>query len=125
MNQTGKFARTVLLLILIGVSGCQDSRLPFVGTYRTSESIAGKGQIELILKDNGECTWTLEQSGQTLKFKWRVAEGRVLLYTKEGGILVLIPSPDRRTLAADLTGEWQPGCLPNHCLTFIRQEANP
>lgn len=109
----------LMLLLALG-AGCQDSRASFAGTYRTEEIYAGKGRIELVLKENGEGTWALEQTGEIHKLKWRVTDGRILLYTKEGGVLVLIPSADRRQLAADMTGEWHPGCPPDHCITFSR-----
>lgn len=120
MKTTGQVLILAFLLLPALMTGCQDSRTPFVGTYRTEATYAGKGQIELILKDNGEATWSLEQTGQVHKVKWRVSEGRILLYTKEGGVLVLIPSADKRSLAADMTGEWHPGCPPEHCITFVR-----
>ncbi len=104
------------------LAGCGESRAPFAGTYKSTEPFAGKGHIELILRDNGEATWTLAGEGTSLKFKWRVAEGRIWLYTKEGGILIVTPSKDGKHLSADMTGEWHPGCPPDHCINFIREK---
>ncbi|MDI6853454.1 MAG: hypothetical protein QME75_07625 [Deltaproteobacteria bacterium] len=107
-----------LLLFGLVLAGCGESRAPFAGTYQSMEPYAGKGHIELVLKDNGEGTWTLE--GKSTKFKWRVNDGRIWLYTKEGGIIIIIPSEEGKKLSADMTGEWHSGCPPDKCLNFIR-----
>jgi hypothetical protein len=107
-----------LLLFGLALAGCGESRAPFAGTYQSAEPYAGKGHIELVLKDNGEGTWTLE--GKSTKLKWRVSDGRIWLYTKEGGIIIITPSEDGKKLSADMTGEWHPGCPPEHCLNFTR-----
>jgi hypothetical protein len=112
------FAFLGLALIWLLLVGCGESRDPYVGTYRTVEKFGGKDHVELVLKDNGECTWTLE--GKTLKFKWKVDAGRIWLYTKEGGIIIVTPAPDKMTLSADLSGEWHPGCPPDKCVYFKR-----
>ncbi len=110
-----------LALLWLALGGCGESRSPFAGTYRSLEPYAGKGHIELVLKENGECTWTWE--GKTGKFKWRVQDGRIWLYTKEGGIIIITPSEDRQRLSVDMTGEWHPGCPPQQCITFTRLKA--
>lgn len=113
-------AALVLILVWSALPGCGESRSPFAGTYRSVETFAGQGHIELVLKENGEATWTL--AGNTLKFKWRVDGNRIWIYTKEGGLLIVIPSNDGKTLSADMSGEWHPGCPPEQCVNFRRVE---
>jgi len=110
-----------LILTWLILGGCGESRAPFAGTYQSMEPYAGKGHIELVLKENGEGTWTLE--GKSVKFKWRVSDGRIWLYTKEGGIIIITPVDEGKILAADMTGEWHPGCPPDKCLNFKRVKA--
>jgi len=105
--------------LLLG-GGCGESRVPFAGTYKSSEPFAGKGHIELVLRSNGEASWTLAEDGTALKFKWRVEEGRIWLYTKEGGIIIVTPTAGGKHLSADMTGEWHPGCPMDKCITFDR-----
>lgn len=110
-----------LVLIWLILAGCGESRAPFAGTYHSLEPYAGKGYIELALKENGEGTWT--HDGKSVKFKWRVSDGRIWLYTKEGGIIIITPADGGQTLSADMTGEWHPGCPPDKCLNFKRIKA--
>ncbi len=109
-----------LALICLVLLGCGESRAPFAGTYRSLAPFAGQGHIELLLKENGEATWTL--GGKTLKLKWRVDDGRIWLYTREGGIIIVTPAEGGKILSADMTGEWHPGCPPEQCVTFRRVE---
>jgi outer membrane lipoprotein-sorting protein len=109
-----------LILLWMALLGCGESRSPFAGTYRSVEPFAGQGHIELVLKENGEATWT--HAGNTLKFKWRVDDKRIWIYTKEGGILIVTPSNGGKILSADMSGEWHPGCPPEKCITFQRVE---
>jgi outer membrane lipoprotein-sorting protein len=109
-----------LILVWLAVLGCGESRSPYAGTYRSVEPFAGQGHIELVLKENGEATWTL--AGNTLKFKWRADDQRIWIYTKEGGLLIVTPSEGGKILAADMTGEWHPGCPPDKCVNFWRVE---
>ena len=109
-----------LTLVWLILPGCGESRSPYAGAYRSVEPFAGQGHIELVLKENGEATWTL--AGNTLKFKWRVDDNRIWIYTKEGGILIVTPSNGGKILSADMTGEWHPGCPPDQCVTFQRVE---
>lgn len=102
------------------LAGCGESRQPYAGTYRSVKPFAGKGHIELELKDNGEATWKLAQEGIAIKFKWRVEENRIWLYTKEGGIIIASPSEGGQNLTVDMTGEWHPSCPAEHCFTFER-----
>jgi len=113
--------RTVALGLALGwllLWGCGESRLPFAGTYRSLEPFADSGYIDLVLKENGECTWSLPQEGKTLKLKWRVQDGRLWFYTKEGGLMIATPGDGGRYLSVDITGDWHPGCPPNKCLNF-------
>lgn len=112
-----------LALVWLFLGGCGESRSPFVGTYKSVDPFprGGKGHVELDLKENGEATWT--HLGKTLKLKWRVGEGKIWLYTKEGGLLIVTPSEGGRLLSADITGEWHPGCPPEQCVLFKRLEA--
>ena len=100
------------------VVGCGESRQPYAGAYRSVEPYAGKGHVELILKANGEATWTWE--GKTIKFKWTVDSGRLRFYTKEGGIIHVTPTEGGKKLAADMTGEWNVSCPAKHCVLFER-----
>jgi hypothetical protein len=117
LTRTAVLGLTLIWLVLLG---CGESRAPFAGTYRSVAPFAGKGYIELVLKQNGEATWTFE--GKTLKLKWRVDEGRIWLYTKEGGIIIITPAKGGEILSADMSGEWHPGCPPDKCLQFQRVE---
>jgi hypothetical protein len=109
-----------LILLWLALLGCGESRSPYSGTYRSVEPFAGQGHIDLVLKENGEATWTL--AGNTLKFKWRVDDNRIWIYTKEGGILIVTPSQGGKFLSADMSGEWHPGCPPDKCVEFQRVE---
>ncbi len=110
------------LLVMAGVclalGGCGEPRARYAGTYRSEQPYAGKGHIELVLKENGECTWTFDQSSH--KLKWRVQEGRLWIYTREGAIMIATPSEGGRKLSVDLSGEWNPSCPVERCLTFDR-----
>jgi hypothetical protein len=110
----------VLVLASLFAAGCGESRQPYVGTYRSVEPFAGKGHIELVLKENGEATWKLAGEEKTIKFKWKVDNSRLWLYTKEGGIIHATTSDGGKVLSLDMTGEWNPGCPPDKCLTFNR-----
>ncbi len=114
--------KSVPVLVLAGLclvlAGCGESRSPYAGTYRSEQPYAGKGHIELVLKENGEVIWTLDHYSQ--KFKWKVQEGRLWLYTREGAILIATPSEGGRRLSVDLTGDWNPSCPVEHCLSFTR-----
>lgn len=112
-----------LAFIWLTLTGCGESRAPFAGTYQSVVPYAGKGHIELVLKENGEGTWTFE--GKSVKFKWRVSEGRIWMYTKEGGIIIITPAEGGKLLSVDMTGEWHPGCPPESCINFQRMEPRP
>ena len=109
-----------LVFCWLFVAGCGESRSPYAGTYRSEKPFAGKGHIELELKDNGEATWKLAQEGIAIKFKWRVEENRIWLYTKEGGIIIASPTEGGQKLTVDMTGEWHPSCPAEHCFIFER-----
>ena len=117
-----EFLKTAAFLgvIIVGLvlAGCGESRTPFAGTYKSVETFAGKGNIALDLKEDGRGTWSL--GGKTVEFTWLINEGKVFIYTKTGGILVVTPSQGGKMLSADMTGEWHPGCPPNSCVTFMR-----
>jgi hypothetical protein len=122
MNRGLKISAVTLGIALCWffLMGCGESRQPFAGTYRSVEPFAGKGHIELELKENGEATWKLAQEGIAIKFKWRAEEGRLWLYTKEGGIIHATPSDGGRKLTVDMTGQWHPSCPSEHCILFER-----
>jgi|UniRef100_A0A7V6A291 hypothetical protein len=105
------------------VMGCGESGQPFAGTYRSVEPYAGKGHIELELKENGEATWKLAQEGQAIRFKWRAEGGQLWFYTKEGGIILATPSDGGKKLNVDMTGQWHPSCPRSNCITFERVKA--
>jgi hypothetical protein len=109
-----------LALCWLFLLACGESRQPFAGTYRSVEPFAGKGHIELDLKENGEATWKLAQEGILIKFKWRAEGGTLWLYTKEGGIIHATPSDGGRKLTVDMTGQWHPSCPKENCITFER-----
>jgi|UniRef100_A0A7C5EQF8 hypothetical protein len=111
------------MAVILGIltAGCGESRDPYVGTYRSLQPYAGKGHIELTLKENGEATWKLEGE-KPVKFKWKVAEGHLWLYTREGGIIHVTPSEGNKKLSVDMTGEWNPSCPAHMCLYFERVE---
>ncbi len=115
--------RLPLGLVLLGCLGfwaCGESRLPFVGTYKTAEPIANKGHIELVLKDNGEADWNWVDENRSVKLKWRVQDGRVWLYFKEGVILIGTPTNGSKILALNISGEWHEGCPVEKCIYFTR-----
>lgn len=116
---------TVLGLVLncLFLVGCGESRQPYSGNYRSVKPYAGQGHVDLELKDNGEANWKLEASGKTIKFKWKVDNGRLWFYTKEGGIIILTPSDGGRKLSADMTGQWNPSCPEKDCILFERVTA--
>jgi hypothetical protein len=102
------------------LAGCGESRQPYAGNYRSVQPFAGKGHVELELKENGEATWKLAQEGTAIKFKWRVEGDRIWFYTKEGGIILATPSEGGQKLTLDMTGQWNPSCPSEHCLLFER-----
>lgn len=107
-----------LSLIWLASLSCGDTRSPYAGTYRSEKPFAGKGHIELVLKDNGECTWKLEQDDKTLKLKWKVDGDRLWLYTREGGLIIATFTEGGKRLTLDMTGDWNPSCPVDQCLTF-------
>ena len=109
-----------LIFIWFLLGSCGESRLAYVGTYRSVEPFAGKDHVVLVLKEGGECTWTLGENGNALEFKWRISDNRIWVYTKEGGIIIISPSEGGKVLSADMSGEWNPRCPPDKCLTFTR-----
>ena len=112
---------TMILGLLCGLflAGCGESRTPYAGNYRSMEPYAGKGHVELELKENGEANWKMP-TGKTIKFKWRVENNRIWLYTKEGAILLITPSEGGKKLSADMTGQWHPSCPVDKCILFQR-----
>ena len=109
-----------LILTWVLLGGCGESRLSYVGTYRSVEPFSGKDHVELVLKEGGECTWTLGENGTPLEFKWRISDDRIWVYTKKGGIIIITPSEGGKLLSADMSGEWHPNCPSDKCLTFTR-----
>lgn len=109
-----------LILGSLALAGCGESRTPFVGSFKSDAPVSDKGHIELILRDNGEADWSWVDEGRASKFKWRVQDGRVWLYTKEGAILIGIPSKDGKHLSVNISGEWHEGCPIEHCINFTR-----
>jgi len=107
-----------LVLCWLLVGGCGESRDPYVGMYRSKEPYADKGHVDLVLKVNGEATWTLK--GKTIKFKWTVDNGRLRFYTKEGGIIHVTPTEGGKKLSVDMTGDWNPICPTKQCILFER-----
>ncbi|MBM4286495.1 MAG: hypothetical protein FJ128_14820 [Deltaproteobacteria bacterium] len=115
--------RSAALAMVLGglfLMGCAESRELYAGTYHSVEPFAGKGHIELVLKENGEATWKLAEEEKTIKFKWKVDGQRLWLYTKEGAIILAIPSEGGKVISLDMSGEWNPGCPPDKCITFKR-----
>ena len=117
----------LIWVVLLGLTlsglllmGCGESRQPYEGTYRSVAPYAGKGHVELILKGNGEATWKLAQEGTLIKFKWKVENGRLWFYTKEGAIIHVTPTEGGKKLTVDMTGEWHVSCPEKHCLLFER-----
>jgi hypothetical protein len=109
----------VLILFLLVLGGCGESRSPFAGTYRSVEPFAGKNFAELELKENGKGTWTL--AGKTMaEFTWVVNDGKPWFYLKTGGILIATPAEGGKVLSVDTTGDWHPGCPPGSCVLFKR-----
>lgn len=108
----------LILLSWLTIWGCGESRSPFVGTYKSNEPIANKGHIELVLRDNGEADWNWLEENRSVKLKWRVQDGRVWLYFKEGIILIGTPMNGSKQLAVDISGEWHDGCPVDKCINF-------
>lgn len=116
-------ASATALLLAAGwlmLAGCGESREPYAGLYRSLEPYAGKGHVELELKENGEGTWKLEKTGSSIKFKWRVEKNRIWVYTKEGGIIHVTPFDGGQKLTVDMTGQWHESCPADQCVTFER-----
>ena len=122
MNRSLMISAATLGMVLccLFFMGCGESRQPFAGTYRSVEPFAGKGHIELELKENGEATWKLAQEGIAIKFKWRAEDGRLWLYTREGGIIHATTNDGGRKLTVDMTGQWHPSCPKDRGITFER-----
>jgi hypothetical protein len=110
----------LFLICALMLAGCGESRTPFVGTYKSDQPVSGKGHIELILRDSGEADWNWVDGNRTSKFKWRVQDGRVWLYTKDGAILIATPTDGNKYLSVDITGEWHEGCPTERCINFTR-----
>jgi hypothetical protein len=110
----------ILGMIMVGLvlSGCGESRSEFAGTYKSVKPFAGKDFVDLDLQDSGKGTWTL--AGKTSEFTWVVNDGKIWIYTKPGAILIVTPSEGGKTLSADMTGDWHPGCPPGSCVVFRR-----
>jgi hypothetical protein len=125
MNRGLKISAATLgmLFCWLILMGCGESSQPFAGTYRSIEPFAGKGHVELELKENGEATWQLAQEGIAIKFKWRAESGRLWFYTKEGGIINATPSEGGKKLMVDMTGQWHPSCPKSNCIAFERVKA--
>jgi hypothetical protein len=113
---------TALLMVAcwLMLAGCGESRLPYAGNYRSTEPYAGKGHVDLELKENGEGTWKLAKEGTVIKFKWRVEDNRIWVYTKEGGIIHVTPSDGGQKLTVDMTGQWHASCPAEKCIAFER-----
>ena len=109
-----------LSVFCLALVGCAETRSPYAGTYRSEKTFAGKGHIELVLKENGECTWKLEKDDKTLKLKWRPEGDRVWLYTREGALMIATFTEGGKKLSLDLTGDWNPSCPVDQCLTFLK-----
>lgn len=122
MNRGVAFSAAALGMVLCCLLclGCGESRQPYAGNYRSVEPFAGKGHIDLELRENGEATWKLTQEGILIKFKWRVENDRLWLYTREGGIIHAIPSDGNQKLSVDMTGQWHPSCPVDYCIEFER-----
>jgi hypothetical protein len=120
MNKNFLKVAVVLGLIVVGLvmGGCGESRSQFAGTYKSVEAVAGDKYIDLDLQENGKGTWAL--AGKTVEFTWVVTDGKIFIYTKPGAILVVTPIEGGKTLSADMTGDWHPGCPPGSCVNFKR-----
>ncbi len=117
----GMAAITMLLAVCwLFLAGCGESRQPYAGLYRSLEPYAGKGHVDLELKENGEGSWKLAAEGSAIKFKWRVEGDRIWIYTKEGGIIHVTPLEGGEKLSVDLSGQWRPSCTEQQCITFSR-----
>jgi hypothetical protein len=110
----------VLVLVTMGLvlAGCGESRSRFAGNYKSVETFAGKGNIDLTLQEDGRGTWSL--GGKTVEFTWVINDGKIWIYTKTGAILIVTPSEGGKMLSADMSGEWHPGCPPGSCVVFHR-----
>lgn len=123
-DMTQGFRKLVLImglaLVWLAAWGCGESRAPFAGHYRSEAAYAGKGHIDLTLKENGEATWKLEQDPATLKFKWKVEGKQLFMYTKEGAVLIVNPTEDGKKLSMDISGSWHASCPVDQCITFVK-----
>lgn len=122
MKKSLVITAAMLGLVFCGLflAGCGESRQPYAGNYRSVKPFAGKGHVDLELKDNGEATWKLAQEGSATKFKWKVEDNRIWFYTKDGGIILATPVDGGQKLSVDLTGQWNSSCPTDHCLLFER-----
>jgi hypothetical protein len=114
--------RAVLFTLLMGaiLLGCSESREPFVGKYQSLQTIPEKGPYVLHLDEDGKGSWLLGDE-PLLKFSWTVKNGRIYLYSNQGGVYIVTPAGD--TLAADMTGTWHSSCPVDKCITFKRLPA--
>lgn len=106
-----------LIVVCLALGGCGESRSPFAGKYRSVEPFAGKN-VDLDLKEDGKGTWS--HSGKSTEFTWAVNEGRIMLYTQTGAIIIVTPGNGGGLLSADMTGDWHPGCPAGSCVVFRR-----
>jgi hypothetical protein len=120
MKNNHRTVAVILGLILVGLvlGGCGESRSQFAGTYKSVKPFAGTDYVDLDLQDSGKGSWTL--AGKTTEFTWVVNDGKIWIYTKPGAILIVTPSEGGKTLSADMTGDWHPGCPPGSCVVFRR-----
>jgi hypothetical protein len=114
--------RAVLFTLLMGVvlMGCGESREPFVGKYQSVQTIPEKGPYVLDLRENGKGDLKLGDE-PLLNFSWTVKNGRIYLYSDQGGVYIVTPAGD--TLSADMTGTWHASCPADKCITFKRRPA--
>jgi hypothetical protein len=117
-----RVVRAALFTLLMGavLMGCGESREPFVGKYQSVQTIPEKGPYVLDLRENGKGDWKLGDE-PLLNFSWMVKNGRIYLYSDQGGVYIVTPAGD--TLSADMTGSWHASCPPDKCITFKRLPA--
>ncbi len=121
INHLKRAAFLILIMLGLVMAGCGESRSPFAGNYRSVEAFPpGSNKfVELELKEDGKGTWS--QGGKTLaEFTWVVNEGKVWFYMKGGAIIIVTPAEGGKTLSADMTGDWHPGCPADACVVFKR-----
>jgi hypothetical protein len=79
-----------------------------------------KGTLIWNSKKTAKAPGNWPKKERSIKFKWRVEDNRIWVYTKEGGIIHVTPVEGGQKLTVDMTGQWHSSCPVEKCITFER-----